>query len=152
MKPLFRISVCLFTTVLLLFAKLSFGQKDFSKLSVSLDSLYGYNDQNPIKLKKGNQKKSIDNTYKFLSGLKTTDNQSLKLLFRETVDNSNYIEPIINIRNKYDGMPINGKLPFLDKYVFLTSNTKDTLKLYVDIYNKGELLVPVGLKYEAPKE
>ena len=45
-------------------------------------------------------------------------------------------------------MPVGGNLGLLDKYVFVTSNTKDTVKLFVDIYSKGELMVPIGLKFE----
>jgi hypothetical protein len=47
-------------------------------------------------------------------------------------------------------LPISGKLGILDKYVFLTSVTRDTVILFVDIYNKGRLQLPVGLKYEQP--
>lgn len=133
---------------LIFFSTTVYGQKDFSKLTISVDSTFGYTNQNPLKLKKGNQGKSIDNSYKFLSGLKTLDNQSLTLLFRSTTDNPNYKEPAIKINNRFTGMPINGKLGLLDKYVFLTSNTKDTVMLFVDIYNKGDLFLPVGLKYE----
>ncbi|MEO7766582.1 MAG: hypothetical protein ABIS01_04115 [Ferruginibacter sp.] len=125
-----------------------YGQKEFSKLTSSTDSTFGYSNLNPLKLKKGNQGKSIDNTYKFLSGLKTLDNQTLTLLFRATTDNPAYKEPSIKINNRFTGMPISGKLGFLDKYVFLTSSTKDTVTLFVDIYNKGDLFLPVGLKYE----
>lgn len=134
--------------MLICFANNSFGQKDFTKLDTSTDSSYGYSAQNPLKLKKGNQGKSIINSEKFLSGLTTQDNQSLTYLFRATVGNPTYKEPKIKLNNRYTGMPLNGKSGLLDKYVFLTSNTKDTVRLFVDIYNKGTLWLPMGLKYE----
>ncbi len=131
----------------LLVTKSSYGQKDFSKLATSTDSSYGYTALNPLKLKKGNQAKSIENSYNFLSGLKTQDDQSLTFLSRVTTDDPNYKKPVIKINNRYTGMPISGKLGLLDKYVFLTSSTKDTITIFVDIYNKGNLMLPVGLKY-----
>ena len=70
------------------------------------------------------------------------------LLFRATTDNPSYNEPAIKIEGRNTRMPLSGKLGLLDKYVFLTSNTKDTVTLFVDIYNKGDLFLPIGLKYE----
>jgi hypothetical protein len=133
-------------------SKLSYSQKDFSKLAVSTDTTYGYSAKNALKLKKGNQGKSLTNSYNFLEGLRTQDNQTLKLLYRSTIDDPNYKEPAIKINNRYTGMPISGKLGLLDKYVFLTSNKKDTVTLYVDVYNKGDLYIPVGLKYEQQRK
>jgi hypothetical protein len=129
-----------------------YGQRDFSKLTTSRDSTFGYTNFNPLKLKKGNQGKSIDNSYKFLAGLKTLDNQSLTLLFRSSEEDPAYKEPAIRINNRFNGMPLSGKLERLDKYVFLTSNTKDAVTLFVDIYNKGDLFLSVGLKYEQQQE
>lgn len=124
------------------------AQKDFAKLLPAADSSFGYTAENPVKLKKGNQEKSIENTHKFLGGLKTTDNQTLILLARSSVRNPGYKKPVIQITDRTTGMPLSGKLAMLDKCIFITSNTKDTVTLYVDIYNKGELFLPVGLKYD----
>jgi hypothetical protein len=143
-----HIPICLFFGTLLLFTNTSYRQKEFSKLVNSTDTSYGYTAQNALRLKKGNQGKSIAYSYNFLSGLKTQDNQTLTLLFRATVDDPNYKQPAIKINNRFTGMPISGKLGLLDKYVFLTSNTKGTVKIFVDIYNKGTLMLPIGLKYE----
>lgn len=149
MKNIIRnASFALFFATLLCLTNISFGQKDFTKLVTSTDSTYGYSAQNPLKLKKGNQGKSIVNSEKFLSGLKTENNQSLIYLFRATVSDPSYKEPKIRLNNRYTGMPISGKLGLLDKYVFMTSNSKDTVRLFVDIYNKGTLMLPIGLKYE----
>ncbi len=149
MKTIFS-KVANFTILatLIFFSTIVYGQKNFSKLMTSTDSTFGYTNLNPLKLKNGNQGKSVDNSYKFLAGLKTLDNQTLTLLFRATTENPTYKEPSIKINNRFTGMPINGKLGLLDKYVFLTSTTKDTVTLFVDIYNKGDLFLPVGLKYE----
>ncbi len=152
MKNIFRTaSYILFFVTLLCLTKASFGQKDFTKLVTSTDSSYGYSPQNPLKLKKGNQGKMIINSEMFLSRLKTQDNRSLTYLFRTTVSDPNYKKPKIKLNNRYTGMPLSGKLGLLDRYVFLTSNTNDTVRLFVDIYNKGTLMLPIGLKFEEPQ-
>jgi hypothetical protein len=133
---------------LLFSATTVFGQKEFISLTQSEDSSYGYTAQNPLRLKKGNQRKSMEYANHFLLGLRLQDGQRLKLLFGATVENPNHKESKIRLTNRFTGMPLSGNLGVLDKYVFLTSNTKDTITLFVDIYNKGELKLPVGLKYE----
>jgi hypothetical protein len=124
----------------------TFGQSDFSHLTTSADSTYGYTDKNPLKMKKGNQGKSIDYSIEFLKSLRTTDNQKLELLKRFTVDDPSHVRPKTQLTNRYTGMPLNGKLGLLDKYYFVTEQKRDTLTIYVDVYNKGELKVPQGLK------
>ena len=133
---------------LIFFSKVSHGQKDFKKLTSTTDSTFGYTADNPLKLKRGNQEKSIDNSHKFLSGLKTLDDQTLTFLFRLSIRDPAYKKPLIGINDRQTGLPISGKLGMLDKYVFLTSNSKDTIVLFIDIYNKGDLFLPVGLKYD----
>jgi len=125
---------------------LSFGQSNFSNLIVSTDSTYGYTDKNPLKMKKGNQQKSIGYSIDFLESLITEDNQKLKLIQRFTVDDPNYARPKTQLTNRYSGMPLSGKLGLLDKYHFLTTEKSDTVIIYVDVYNKGELKIPKGLK------
>lgn len=104
---------------LLLLAKASFGQKEFLNLQTSADSSYGYTAQNPLRLKKGNQQKSMEYSYNFLGGLRTQDGQTFKLLYTATTDNPNYKEPKIKLRKRYTGMPLSGNLGLLDKYVLL---------------------------------
>jgi hypothetical protein len=65
MKPIISKSLYLLTFAILNFsAKTSYAQKDFAKLTTTTDSTFGYTAQNPLKLKKGNQGKSIDNSYR----------------------------------------------------------------------------------------
>lgn len=125
---------------------LTFGQSNFFKLTVSTDSTFGYTDKNPLKMKKGNQQKSIGYSIDFLKSLITEDNQKLELVQRFTVDDPNYPRPKTQVTNRYTGMPLSGKLGLLDKYCFLTTEKKDTVIIYVDVYNKGELKIPKGLK------
>lgn len=119
------------------------AQKAFSKLSVATDSTYGYVDTNPVKLKKGGREKSILQEMNYLSGLSTSDKQPLVLLHRTSVLDPGYKEPLLKDLSSQRG-------GLLDKYVFLTANTKDTITLFIDIYSKGPVSLPVGLTYELP--
>ena len=121
----------------------SHAQKTFSNLPVATDTTYGYTNTNPVKLKKGNPEKSILREMNYLSGLTTSDKQPLVLLSRTSVLNPGYKPPLIVDRT-------NRKTGLLDKYVFLTAATKDTITLFIDIYSKGALMLPAGLRYELP--
>ena len=130
----------------LFIATWTFGQSDISKLINSTDSTYGYTATNPLKMKKGNQGKSIGYSIEFLKSLRTADNQKLELIQRFTVDDPNRVRPKTQLTNRYTGMTLSGKTGLLDKYNFVTTGKRDTLTIYVDIYNKGELKIPKGLK------
>jgi hypothetical protein len=124
------------TISLIFLSSWCFGQPDFSDIPVSTDSTYGYTDTNPLKMKKGNPGKSIGYSYDFLSGLTTPDNRSLRFVQRSTVENPKNNEPKSNASSQQ-----------LDQYIFVTHDKKDTLTIYVDIYRKADLLIPLGLKY-----
>jgi len=139
------------TSLICLIILVTFGaakaQTEFSKLSVSTDSTYGRRPTNPIKLRKGEMGRSIAYSVAYLSGLRTPDNQTLQRIARITVTDPAYHKPAIGLTVRATGLPASGKLGLLDKYVFLTSVKRDTLILYVDIYNRGNLALPVGFKY-----
>jgi hypothetical protein len=138
----FRLSIYLSITFILI-VNLSFGQ-NFSKLKQSTDSSYGYSVNNPLKLRKGDPLGGVSNANKFLLGLQTADGQELTIVSRIGVNDPNYKE-------KPGGIASNlGDGGILDKYELLTSVTKTKIILYVDIYHKGGLMLPVGLKYVSP--
>jgi hypothetical protein len=120
----------------------TFRQSDFSGLTFSTDSTYGYTNKNPLKMKKGNQQKNVGYSIDFLKSLRTHDDQKLELIQRFTVEDTNHVKPKTQLTNRYTGMPLSGKLGFLDRYHFVTSETRDTVTIYVDIYNKEELQIP----------
>ena len=128
------------------FSNWAFGQSGFSGLTVSTDSTHGYTNKNPLKMKKGNWQKSVDYSIDFLESLSTQDNQRLELIQHFTVDDPNHVKPKTQLTNRYTGMPLSGKLGLLDRYHLVTSEKRDTITIYVDIYNKGELKIPKGLK------
>ena len=116
-------------STLLCFSNISLGQKDFTKLKMSTDSSYGYTQNNPLPMGDGKYSNRIKNVFKFLSGLKTKDNQTLNFLWR----------------NAYAPNT-------LDEFVLVTSNTNDTIHIFTNIRKKGKLKLPIGLKYEKPKD
>ena len=146
-KIISNISVYLVFGIALFYSKVSFGQNDLEKVINSTDSTYGYSVQNPLKHKKGNLQKSIKYVNEFLAGLKTIDNQALIFLSRSTTSDVDYKESAIKINNRFTNESLNSDIVLIDKYDFLTSNTRDTITLFVNVYKKGKLEAPVGLKY-----
>lgn len=138
----FRLSIFLFIT-LSVSVSFSFAQ-NFSKLKQSTDSSYGYSANNPLKLRKGDPVGGISNSKKFLQGLKTEDGQELTIVSRSSVNDPNYKEKPGGIAANLG----NGGIP--DRYELITPITKTRIILYVDIYHKGGLMIPIGLKYVKP--
>lgn len=51
--------------------------------------------------------------------------------------------------NRYTGEPLNGGGMILDQYNLKPENAPDTvIKIYINPYEKGIVLIPVGLKFE----
>ena len=96
---------------------------------MSTDSSYGYTQNNPLPMSDGKYSNRIKNVFKFLSGLKTEDNQTLNFLWR------NAYAPNV-----------------LDEFVLVTSSTHDTIHIFANIRKKGKLKLPIGLKYEKPDD
>lgn len=120
------------------------AQKEIASLPAANDSSYGYTAANPVKLKKGNVEKSILHTMDYLAGLVTTDNQALVLIKRSSVPAPGRSSTAVSERF---GVARSG---ILDKYVFVAATSKDTITLFVDIYNRSKTMVPAGLKYVQP--
>lgn len=134
----------IFFLVVLIFSVLNSRCQNFFDLKEALDSTYGYSNQNPIKIRVGNQNKSLEYSIRFLQQLMTADGQNLLFFWRGSVSDPNYKQPLL--RNRFTGMPLNGKLGILDKYIFITETKKDTIILYIDVYNRGKLQIPQRLK------
>lgn len=119
------------------------AQKEIGVLPAANDSSYGYTAANPVKLKKGNVEKSILHTMDYLAGLVTADNQALVLIKRSSVPAPGRSSAV----SERFGLAKSG---ILDKYVFVTATSKDTITLFVDIYNRSKTMIPAGLKYVQP--
>lgn len=116
------------------------------------DDTYGYKSSNPLRMKKGDAAKSIKYTQSFFSTLQTAAGDSLALIGRKTVHNPGYNPQ--NIANQVQtraGMPISGDLGLVDQYTFRTIPGNDTIHIYVSIYRRSKLYIPVGLKLKEGK-
>lgn len=121
--------------------------QEFYQMKNASDSTYGYSIDNPIKIKKGNNIKTLKRTEVFLNYLKTNDDKKLLLLWRDSYRNPNFDSEKWTLKYR-TGRPVNGNNGILDKYVFVIENTRDTVSLFVDIYNKSNIEIPVGLKID----
>lgn len=123
--------------------------KFFSEIQSANDPSYGYSPGNPVTIKNANLYSSINSSYYYLSRLRTGKGNKLQLIQRYSVENPNYTKPAIPLDNTYTGQPLNyGKGPMLDYYILKPENESDTIRLYINPYLKGEIKVPVGLKFE----
>lgn len=65
------------------------------------------------------------------------------------MDNPNYKKTAIPQKNKHTGPPlIYGKGVLIDGYILVSENENDTIVLYVNPYLKGDVMIPVKLKFE----
>lgn len=133
--------------VVLIFANNYLFAQNILEMKNSVDSTYGYLINNPIKIKQGNRNKTTERVKLFFDYLRTFDGQKLLLLWIESHQNPNFNSKKRTLKYR-TGMPVNGNLGLLDKFVFITEKTKDTLGLFVDVYNKSTIEIPIGLKIE----
>ncbi len=132
---------------LLMLPILANAQK-FKKLESSTDSTYGYTALKPLLLKKGDPVNSIRNTEKFFFGLYNSKGEFYDVLSRSSIFNPKYTQKEmeeVGMRNIKNGKPAG---VMLDSYILVSESKSDTITLYVDIYNNGELKIPVGLKWK----
>jgi hypothetical protein len=123
------------------------NQKYFAEIKPSEDKLYGYTAKNPVKIKNGELQTSIQSSYYFLSRLRTADGRGFKLIYRASVENPNYRSTPFT--NRYTGMPIGSGGMILDEYHLIPIEGKpDTVIIFINPYVKGDIKIPMGLKFE----
>lgn len=116
------------------------NQKFFTEIKPSDNKLYGYTAENPIKIKNGDEHNSIKSSYYFLSRLRTADGRGFKLIYQAAVDNPNCYGAIFT--NRFAGM-------ILDKYCLIPKEgEQDTVILFINPFVKGDIKIPMGLKFE----
>jgi hypothetical protein len=136
-------------TGLLLTGCLVSNPKFFTSVEKTEDPSYGYTAENPVTIKNADLKNSIGSSYYFLSRLRTEKGNKLELIQRYTISNPNYKKPTIKLQNRFTGQPLSyGNGPLLDFYILIPENESDTIELYINPYLKGEVKIPVGLKFE----
>lgn len=117
-----------------------------NKILPADNDTYGYTVSNPLRLKKGGITKSLQYSSKFIKCLKKEDGQKLELVKDSSFLNP-YHKPVFFDGGK-NGIKYEGKYRMIDQYVFVSSVTRDTITIYVDIYESKPLFIPMGLKYE----
>ena len=122
--------------------------KYFANVTSIDDPSYGYTPENPITIKNGDFLNSIRSSQYYISKLRTEKGNKLKLIQRYSVVNPNYKEPAVPLINRYTGQPLNGNGPILDLYILVPEQETDTIKLYINPYKKGDVKIPLGLKFD----
>lgn len=118
----------------------------FADIEISEDPGYGYSAENPIKLRVGNQQRTIQEMYAFLSGLRKMDGNPLKLVGQAAVKNPNYDGKMSKLSNRYTGERLSyGNGLLLDRIILVSQSDSDTIQLYFNTYVKEELKIPQGL-------
>lgn len=109
------------------------SENTFVLTSISVDSKYGYNKQYPINVFYKNTKDDNLNSIRFLNALAGPKGE--KISFKKTVSCC----PFPTKRNESGA-------GFLDVYEIYWEGQKSPVVLYLNIYEKGLLLVPMGLR------
>jgi hypothetical protein len=105
--------------------------KDTYLLTVaSTDKTYGYNQNNPVKV--GGGFDGPQNERRFLNALFGPNNK--KMMYHRVGSCCPFNTP-----NGYGG------LGMLDKYRLAEIGSKDTIEIYINMYDEGNLEIPVGL-------
>lgn len=74
------------------------------------------------------------------------DNQQFRPLNKSSKTSAHQAEPVVMEQRSGSRVLLN-QGAILDKYVYLNRSARDTITVYVDVYNRGSLMMPVGLKY-----
>jgi hypothetical protein len=100
---------------------------------MTVDKSYGYDKSNPIKV--GGSKESIGprNERRFLNALLGPNGEDVK-----------YIRAGSCCAFKTPNGPIDN-MGMLDRYRLTWAGSSDTLNIYINMYDKGDLMIPVGL-------
>ncbi len=101
---------------------------------MATDNNYGYNESNPVKVGGVNESVGPLNERRFLNAL-TGPNGERVTYFREGS---------CCIFKTPNGMFNNSGL--LDRYRVTWEGTKDTFDIYINMYDKGDLFIPIGFK------
>lgn len=103
------------------------------------DKTYGYSESNPIKVGGVSEREGPLNQRRFLDALYGPNNK--KMIYWRA-GSCCPIETSAGFNN----------LGMLDKYRAVEIGSSDTLTLYINMYDKGDLKIPMGLQAKEPRE
>jgi hypothetical protein len=101
---------------------------------ISTDKTYGYTEKNPIKVGGVHEKEGPLNERRFLNALFGPNN--IKVMYSRVGSCCQFKSPNGLINN----------MGLLDIYKVYEIGSKDTVNLYFNIYDSGNLQIPVGFK------
>lgn len=106
----------------------------FKNIETSTDPSFAYTSDRPVCIFDGDIRSSINKAYYYIANLCNSKGNYMDYLGRFSMLNPNY----------KDGKG-KSKAPMLDVYSY--ANGTDTLRIYVNVYEKGELFIPAGLTF-----
>jgi hypothetical protein len=98
------------------------------------DKTYGYDKANPVKVGGSKQSTGPVNERRYLNALEGPEGQEVK-----------YFRAGSCCHFKTPNGPFNN-IGLLDRYRISWYGSKDTLDIYINMYDEGDLKIPVGLK------
>ena len=112
-------------------------ENTFKITSPSKDNTYGYSEKNPIKVGGVLNQQGPLNERRFINGLLGPEGQDLH--FYRFGSCCSFKTPNAVFNN----------IGSLDKYQVYWSGCQDTLTLFINMYDEGDLFIPVGLRSRA---
>ena len=143
MKPLL--------TILFILPALAASSQKFNKIPAATDSTYGYTMETPLLMPYNKTGKSYDYFTVLMENLVTHDNQKLALLKHTTMRDADVKKSFPRLTQTDYQYGIFKKSRYglkgtVERFQFLTEQSKDTVTLYVDMDAGARVQIPVGLK------
>ena len=111
-----------------------FDENSYLLVNYSEDPTYGFEESNPVKVGGSSENSGPINERRFLNALLGPNGEEI------TYFRAGSCCPFKTPNGLFDNTGL------LDLYKVSWSGAKDTLDIYVNMYDEGDLLVPVGLK------
>jgi hypothetical protein len=106
---------------------------------LSTDKTYGYKESNPIKVGGSNESSGPRNERRFLNALLGPNGETVS--YSRAGSCCPFKTP--------NGMINNAGM--LDRYLVTWDGSKDTVDIFINMYDKGDLLIPVGFTAKTKK-
>ena len=114
-------------------------ENSFKLVEVATDKTYGFTQTNPIKVGGASEKSGPLNERTFLNGLAGPNGETIQYYRKGSCC-------AFKTPNGFDNIGM------LDRYNVYWKGCKDTAVLYINMYDKGDLKVPVGFKSRSEKQ
>lgn len=146
MKLNFRCKVGCLVVLLAAGMHCTYAQNDIKERSGSSDNNYCYNSMNPDDVRKERYEVSMLPVMQHPTEIPASYNQQFGSLNKSSKPSDHRRGPVV-MEHKSGSPILLERGAILGKCIYLNRSSKDTITLYVDIYSRGSLMMPVGLKY-----